>query len=110
MSVQVVFSVIIITLGLFFMFSGSIGLLRLPDFFTRTHAASKIDMLGVIFTISGLIVYEGLTLTSLKLFLIFLFIVLANPIGSHALGKSAFESGVFPKLRSIRKSSNEDDK
>jgi|AntRauTorckE6833_2_1112554.scaffolds.fasta_scaffold26389_3 multicomponent Na+:H+ antiporter subunit G len=109
MNLQILVSVILITCGLFFMFSGSIGLLRLPDFFSRTHAASNIDMLGVIFTMSGLIVYEGFTLTSLKLLLIFLFIVLANPIGSHALGKSAFESGVYPMLRSKKKSSNEGD-
>lgn len=103
MSIQIVLSAIFIVLGLFFMFTGSLGLLRLPDFFTRTHAASKIDMLGVIFSIGGLMIYEGWTLTTLKLFLIFLFIVLANPIGSHALGKSAYDSGVYPMLRDHNK-------
>ena len=41
----------------------------------------------------GLIIYEGLTITSLKMALVFTIVFLANPIGSHILGKAASKSG-----------------
>lgn len=108
MSITEIISIILICCGLFFALVGSVGILRLPGFYARTHAASKIDMLGVMFIIGGLIVFEGMTLTSLKLFLIFVFIALANPIGSHALGNSAFKNKLVPFLGDDKKTSEED--
>lgn len=95
---QITVSIIFISLGIFFMLVGSVGVIRLPDFFSRTHAISKSDTLGVMFVIGGLIIYEGFTITSLKLALIVLFIMLANPIGTHALARSAIEKGIKPFL------------
>ena len=85
---------------------GSIGILRLPDFYTRSHAASKSDTLGIIFVIGGLIVHEGFTQSSLKLLFIILFIALANPIGTHALARAAIRKGIKPLL--YKRSSEED--
>ena len=99
MDIQVILTVVLVILGITFILVGSVGILRLPDFFTRTHAVSKSDTLGVIFVISGLVIYEGFTLSSLKLILIILFIALANPIGSHALAKAAIKKGLKPKLQ-----------
>ncbi len=95
---QIIFSVLFIMAGIFFMLVGSIGILRLPDFFSRTHAISKSDTLGILFVIGGLVIYEGFTLTALKLILIILFISLSNPVGTHALAKAALKKGIKPIL------------
>jgi len=99
MEIQNILTIVLVILGITFILVGSVGILRLPDFFTRIHAVSKSDTLGVIFVISGLVIYEGFTLSSLKLILIILFIALANPIGSHALAKAAVKKGLKPKLQ-----------
>lgn len=88
--------ILLVVTGIIFMLTGSIGMLRLPDFYTRSHAVSKSDTLGIIFVISGLIVFEGFTQSSLKLFFVILFIALANPIGSHALARAALKKGLQP--------------
>lgn len=87
-----------IVIGIFFMFVGSLGIIRLPDFYARTHAASKTDTLGVILVVVGMILYEGATINSIKLGFILAFIALANPIGSHALARAALKSGLQPVL------------
>lgn len=93
---QTVFTVIFIIAGIFFLLVGSIGIIRFPGFYSRTHATSKSDTLGLLLVIAGLIIYEGWHLNSIKLFLILLFIALANPIGSHALARAAYETGIKP--------------
>lgn len=103
LEVQSIISILFVTLGIVFMLMGSIGILRLPDFYSRTHAVSKSDTLGVFFVIIGLIVYEGFTLSSGKLFLIVLFIALSNPIGTHALARAAFKKGLKPHLHDDKK-------
>jgi multicomponent Na+:H+ antiporter subunit G len=95
---QNVLSVFLICLGIFFMLVGSIGILRLPDFYSRTHAVSMSDALGISSVMLGLIVHEGFTHSSLKLLLIVLFVALSNPIGSHALSRAAFKRKVKPLL------------
>ena len=78
------------------MLVGSIGILRLPDFYARTHAVSKSDTLGIIFVILGLVIYEGFTQSGIKLVLIVIFIALSNPVGSHALARAALKKGLKP--------------
>lgn len=78
-----------ICVGTFFLIVGSVGLLRLPDFFCRTHATTKSDTLGIMLTVGGLAVYEGFSLTSLKLLTAVVFVALAYPIGSHVLVNAA---------------------
>lgn len=106
--IQTIVSIILIVTGILFMFAGSVGILRFPDFFARTHSVSKSDTIGIIFVIFGLIVFEGLTQSSLKLFLIIMFVALSNPIGSHALGKAALKSGLMPLLHHDKNKSKED--
>lgn len=96
MTVADIICIILVIIGIIFMLVGSIGILRLPDFYSRSHATSKSDTLGILFVISGLVVYEGFTLSGLKLILIILFIALANPIGTHALARSALQRGLKP--------------
>lgn len=82
-----------------FMLLGSIGIVRLPDFYTRTHASSKIDTVGIMLLLAGLAVHEGLTLNTFKLVLIIVFVAAANPVGAHALARSALKFGLKPWYR-----------
>jgi multicomponent Na+:H+ antiporter subunit G len=75
--------------GSFFLLVGSVGILRLPDVFCRTHATTKNDTLGIMLAVGGLAVFEGFTLTSLKLVTVLVFVALAYPIGSHVLVNAA---------------------
>lgn len=79
--------------GLVFFTGSAVGMLRLPDFYTRIHASGNSETLGCMFSFVGLMLYEGLTLTSVKLAFVFLLVFLANPIGSHILSKAAYKSG-----------------
>jgi multicomponent Na+:H+ antiporter subunit G len=92
-------SIFFLFLGCFFILSGSIGLIKLPDVFSRIHAAGLIDTLGTGFVILALIIYSGFSLVSLKLFLIPLFILFTSPISSHAISLFAYESGHKPKAK-----------
>lgn len=80
--------------GVFFMAVTAIGLLRLPDFYTRAHAVSKTETLGIGLIVLGLILHEGPSLVSLKLVLVLLFAFLVNPLAAHLLTRAALRSGV----------------
>ena len=75
-----------------------LGVYRMPDFFTRLHAASVIDTLGTILILSGLILYQGFNLVSVKLLLILIFILITTPTAAHALAKSALHGKIKPIL------------
>ena len=92
-------TILFVSAGIFFLLIGSVGLIRLPDFYSRTHATSKSDTLGMMLVIIGLMIFEGLTINSGKLFLILLFILLANPIGAHALARAALNAGLKPTFQ-----------
>ncbi|MDZ7806476.1 MAG: monovalent cation/H(+) antiporter subunit G [Gracilimonas sp.] len=91
-----ILTIFFVVAGIFFLLIGSIGIVRLPDFYSRTHATSKSDTLGMMLIIIGLIIFEGFNINSGKLFLILLFILLANPVGAHALARAALNSGLKP--------------
>jgi multicomponent Na+:H+ antiporter subunit G len=94
-----VVAIILMLGGAFFLTVSCIGLIRLPDFYTRNHAVGKSETLGIILTLLGLIVYNGWAITSLKVFIILLFVGIANPTATHALLKAAFNSGLEPWIR-----------
>jgi multicomponent Na+:H+ antiporter subunit G len=79
--------------GLFLAIS-SLGLLRLPDFYTRAHAVGKAETLGSMLVLGGLALHNGADLTSVKILLILAIIFITNPTATHALMRSAFRSGV----------------
>jgi multicomponent Na+:H+ antiporter subunit G len=85
--------------GLFLFASGTLGLLRLPDFYCRMHATGKCDTLGALLTLTGLALYNGFSLVSLKIIFIVIFIFLANPTATHAIGRAALINGVQPWTR-----------
>ena len=88
-----------IGVGLFFMAVTAIGLIRLPDFYARTHAVSKTETLGIGLVLVGLALYEGATLVSLKIILGLVFIFIANPVAAHVLTRSALQVGIMPWTR-----------
>ncbi len=77
---------------------GAVGLIRMPDFYTRMHAASVTDTLGAGLILSGLILQAGFTLVAAKLLIIGLLIFFTSPTATHALARAAFVRGVQPKL------------
>ncbi|MEX2381246.1 MAG: monovalent cation/H(+) antiporter subunit G [Opitutales bacterium] len=97
--VQYSLAALLIVVGLLIMLAGSIGILRLPDFFTRTHAASKVDTTGIIFLLAGLAVYEGFSFNSGKLLIGIAFVMLANPVAIHALARAAWRFGERPWMK-----------
>ena len=76
-----------ILVGAFFLFSAGIGLLRMPDVFTRIQAGTKASTLGNILVLAGLGIYHPDW--SLKLLIIAYFVLMTNPLSSHALSRAA---------------------
>ncbi len=79
--------------GAVFFIGSAIGMLRLPDFYSRIHASGNSETLGCILSFIGLMILEGPTLTAAKVACVFIFVILANPIGSHILSKAAYMTG-----------------
>ncbi len=88
--------------GGFFLMVSTVGLLRLPDFFTRAHAVGKSETLGALLVLSGLAIHGGIGLDSAKLFLIVIFIGVTNPTGIHTLTRAALRSGMVIWTRKER--------
>lgn len=82
--------------GGFFLFIGSLGMVRLVDFWARLHAASIIDSAGIGLILLGLMLQGGFTLITAKLVLIVLFLFITGPTASHAVANAAFMSGSRP--------------
>lgn len=80
-------------LGFLFMLASAIGVIRLPDFFSRLHSSGIGETLGLVLSGMGLIIYKGIAFTSLKIFFIVLAIFIVNPVGTYLIGKAALHSG-----------------
>ena len=91
-----ILSGILVILGSLSIIVGLLGVYRMPDFYTRLHAASVIDTLGTILILFGLILYAGLNIVSIKLLLILIFILITTPTAAHALAKSALHGKLKP--------------
>lgn len=96
-------TIVLIIGGLFFFTTAVLGLLRFPDFYSRMQATGKGDTLGIVLILTGLAIYNlkgGFQwldfVQSVKLIFIAVFWFLANPTATHALLRSAFESGFTP--------------
>lgn len=93
----------LIVLGCFFLVSGALGMLRMPDVYTRMHAASVIDTLGATLLIFGLIIQAGPTLIALKLVFVLALFFFFSPVASHALAQAALHAEVKPILAEDRR-------
>ena len=89
---------ILLAAGGLFCIVGAVGLLRMPDFYTRVHAASVTDTLGAGLILLGLILQAGWTLVAAKLVMIGLLIFFTSPAATHALARAALGRGLKPLL------------
>lgn len=99
---------VLIVGGSLFAMIGGVGVLRLPDFFTRLHGASITDTAGTSLIVLGLMLQAGFTLVTVKLVLILAFLFFTGPAATHALARAALISGVKPWHR--RKEEDESSK
>ncbi len=89
-------SVLLLTAGGAFVLIGGIGALRLPNLYTRMHAASLTESMATLLIFPGIMLQAGLSLATIKLFAIMLFLLLTGPTASYALANAALLSGVKP--------------
>lgn len=86
--------------GLFFFLGGAIGIIRMPDFYTRLHPAGKLDTLGTLAMVMGLALYNlhhislANILVSIKMFLIVFFVSLASPTATHTIVDAGMRAGL----------------
>ena len=94
---------VLILLGSFFTLVGAFGLVRMPEVFTRMHAASVTDTLGVGFLILGMCLQAGLSLVTLKLVFLLALFFFTGPVVTHALAQACLHEGIKPMLAEDRR-------
>lgn len=96
MDIYDIISAVLLAFGSFFALTGGIGMLRMPDFYTRMHPAGKTDSAAQTLILAALMVQAGLSLVSVKLFFIILFLFITAPTATHAVAKAAYLSRLKP--------------
>lgn len=89
--------------GSAFIVIGAVGLVRMPDLYTRMHAASVSDTLGAGLLITGLVLQAGFTLVTLKLLFLMALFVFTGPVATHALAQAALGEDIKPELNEDRR-------
>ena len=92
-----ILSWIMLTAGGAFVFIGGLGALRMPNLYTRMHAASLTDTMAAVLILGGIMLQAGATLASIKLAAILLFLLITSPTASTALASAAILSGLQPE-------------
>lgn len=82
--------------GVFFAVVAAVGLVRLPDIYTRTHGASKSETFGAVLTLAAVAITFGGDLSTLKTVLLLVFMFLTNPTAAHAIARAASDQGIEP--------------
>ena len=91
-----ILSIVFIVAGLFFLIVAAIGVIRLPDVFSRAHAVSLTDSLGAFLMLVGTVLYEGLGTNMLKILVVLALLYILNPVIAHATVRAALRSGLKP--------------
>jgi multicomponent Na+:H+ antiporter subunit G len=94
MNVLDIVGIVMVLLGVPFFLAGTIGLLRLPDVFTRSHALTKADNLGLGLMIIGLIVQAEVWTSALKLFLTWILVLISSAGVCHIVANTAVRKGI----------------
>lgn len=97
-----ILSWILLTSGGVFVFIGGLGALRMPNLYTRMHAASLTDTIAAVLVIGGVMLQAGATLATIKLAAILLFLLLTSPTASNALASAAILSGLQPEEGAVK--------
>ncbi len=108
MAIDIV-SWVLILLGSFFTLVGAFGLVRMPEVFTRMHAASVTDTAGVGFLILGMALQAGFSLVTLKLGILMALFLFTGPVVTHALAQACMHEGIKPLLAEDRRAKKADD-
>jgi len=82
--------------GAFFAFVAAVGLLRLPDLYTRAHSASKSDTLGAVLALAGVALVFGADIALAKTLFLLAFMFITNPTAAHAITRAAHDQGIEP--------------
>lgn len=88
---------ILLLLGSFFIFTSAVGLFRLPDVFTRLHAAGVADIFGALLMLAGVALLFASWAVAAKLALLGFFLVLASPTACHAIMQTALRDIELPR-------------
>ena len=99
--------IFLMSLGLFFFFAGTIGILRFPDFYSRLHPAGKLDSLAQLLCITAMALYIAKdghfhwvsVQTGLKALLIVIFVFITSPTATHAIVDAGFRAGLGPFIK-----------
>ncbi len=88
--------VLLAVLGAFFGGVAAIGIVRMPDIYTRTHAASKSDTLGAVLAIAAVAFALNTDLSTAKSVFLLVFMFITNPTAAHAIARAAEDQGIEP--------------
>jgi multicomponent Na+:H+ antiporter subunit G len=95
-------STALFAVGAFFFFAGSVGLVRFPDVYTRLHALTKADNLGLGFVVTGLALRAESWIVVIKLYLIWLIVIVTGATACYLVANAARSSGLEPWARERR--------
>lgn len=87
-------TVVLAGIGMLFFFVGTLGMLRLPDFYARTHASTKCDTVGAGSILLALAILNGPDVSTLKILMLAALIFISSPTAGHALARGAHRSGL----------------
>jgi multicomponent Na+:H+ antiporter subunit G len=96
----------LILVGLFFLLVAAIGVVRLPDVFTRSHAVGLTDSLGAFFLLLGLALYQGFSANLVRIVIVLVLLYLLNPVITHATVRAALRAGLKPWTKEQQLSAN----
>lgn len=103
-----ILTIIFIGVGLLFFTGGTIGIIRFPDFYTRLHAAGKLDTMGLFLSMLALAIYTiqgftiGTVLTGFKILLTVVFVFITSPTATHAIMDAGYRAGLRPWVKEQR--------
>jgi len=89
-----IIAIILTLIGIFFFIVGTVGILRLPDFYCRTHAATKCDTLGAGSILLAVAVYEKFSFDAFKAIALVVLVMLTSPTTGHAIARAAYRRGL----------------
>jgi multicomponent Na+:H+ antiporter subunit G len=93
-----IFGGLLVAIGAFFFVVGAVGIYRMPDVFTRIHAAGISDTAGAGLLLIGMMFFSGFSLVTVKLAIILGIIIFTSPIATHALAQASMHAGLEPIL------------
>ena len=95
-----ILAIIFLVMGLIFFTGGAVGIIRMPDFYSRLHPAGKLDTLGILAMVLGLVFYSlhhftmDTVIMCLKMLLIVFFVFLASPTATHSIVDAGMRAGL----------------